>query len=105
MFATTASALLADDGWHHGGPWFLLIPLAWLAFLVIVFTVLRRTAWRRGCSGGPFGPDGSQSPLAVLGRRYAQGEIDEEEYRARRAVLTAEQPADGRSDKGQGGVR
>lgn len=80
--------LLADEGWH-GGPWFLLIPVFWLLVLVVFFTVLRRTAWRRGwrpgCVGGPAG--GPESPLAVLGRRYAQGEIDEDEYRARRSVL------------------
>ncbi|MDH6136454.1 putative membrane protein [Kitasatospora sp. MAA4] len=84
MNATTV--LLADHGWPHGA-WFLLFPLGWLVFLVIVFAVLRRTVWRRrGCYGMAWG-GGSEGPLAVLGRRYAQGEIDEEEYRARRSVL------------------
>src|SRR5258708_400566 len=49
MHATTL--LLADEGWH-GGPWFLLIPLFWLLVLVVFFTVLRRTAWRRGWRPG-----------------------------------------------------
>ncbi len=103
----TTTALLADGPWH-GGPWFLLFPLFWLFFLVIVFTVLRRTGWRRGWGagcydGGGYGR-GPQGPLAVLGRRYADGEIDEQEYRARRAVLIeqAEGPqlrkSGGRSD-------
>jgi putative membrane protein len=88
MYATTATAVLADPGWH---PWFLFFPLFWLAFLVIVFVVLRRTVWRRhGCLGpyGGYGYDGRQGPLGVLGERYARGEIDEDEYRARRAVIT-----------------
>lgn len=69
---------IAEDG-HWPGPWFLLIPLAWAAVVFLVVVTLRRTAWRRHWG---------DSPLAVLGRRYAQGEIDEEEYRARREVLT-----------------
>ncbi|GAA1989302.1 SHOCT domain-containing protein [Kitasatospora viridis] len=78
-------------GWH---PWFLFFPFFWLIFLVVVFAVLRRTVWRRGVGyGGPYGPFGPHraqgpGPLAVLGERYARGEIDEEEYRARKAVLT-----------------
>jgi len=74
MYALQAVA----DG-HWPGPWFLLFPLFWLALIFVVVVVLRRTAWRRHCTG---------SPVAELGRRYAQGEIDEDEYRARRAVLT-----------------
>ncbi|WP_457034371.1 SHOCT domain-containing protein [Kitasatospora sp. P5_F3] len=68
----------ADGAWP--GPWILLIPLFWLAVVFLVVLVLRRTLWRRGCGG--------DHPLATLGRRYANGEIDAEEYRARRAVLT-----------------
>jgi putative membrane protein len=80
-------ANLAHAGWH---PWFLVFPFFWLAVLVLVFAVLRRTAWRRaGACGYGYGYGGRQAgPLAVLGERYARGEIDEEEYRARRAVIT-----------------
>ncbi|MEU6973443.1 SHOCT domain-containing protein [Kitasatospora aureofaciens] len=34
------------------------------------------------------GPARGGAPLAVLGRRFAEGDIDAEEYRAKRAVLT-----------------
>ncbi|MFF7637674.1 SHOCT domain-containing protein [Kitasatospora sp. NPDC008050] len=104
---TYATGLLAGDH-RHAGPWFLIFPLLWLAFLVLVFVTLRRTVWRRGCYGGQVGPFGSggrfgpaghlQSPLAVLGERYARGEIDEDEYRARRAVLIERGPGDSKSD-------
>ncbi|MFJ9771745.1 SHOCT domain-containing protein [Kitasatospora sp. NPDC101157] len=87
---------LAD--WHGPGAWFLLVPLFWIAVVVLVITLLRRTVWRRrgacgfGAGVGPgFGvgaPGAAEHPLAVLGRRYAEGDIDAEEYRARRAVLT-----------------
>ncbi|MBV2153813.1 SHOCT domain-containing protein [Kitasatospora sp. SUK 42] len=86
---------LAD--WHGPGPWILLVPLVWIAVVVLVITLLRRTLWRRhGCAfgagtgvwaGSRLG-SGAEHPLAVLGRRYAEGDIDAEEYRARRAVLT-----------------
>jgi putative membrane protein len=73
--------LLADaDGPWGGGPWFLLIPLFWLIVVFTVVFVLRRTVWRRrGCDG--------RGPLGTLGDRYANGDITEDEYRARRAVL------------------
>ncbi|MFJ6380523.1 SHOCT domain-containing protein [Kitasatospora sp. NPDC092039] len=93
---------LAD--WHGPGPWILLIPLVWIAVVVLVIAVLRRTVWRRhGCGFGPGAGSGAvaEHPLAVLGRRYAEGDIDAEEYRAKRAVLS-EPP---RGDAGGGGAR
>ncbi|GAA2904091.1 SHOCT domain-containing protein [Streptomyces mexicanus] len=84
--------------WHGDGPgpWILLFPLLWAAVVAAAVTVVRRTA-RRG-RGGPWrGPDGpwrggdarpaGDSPLAVLGRRFASGEIDEDEYWRRLSVL------------------
>ncbi|MBY8885633.1 SHOCT domain-containing protein [Streptomyces sp. PTM05] len=87
--------------WGHGGPgpWILLVPLLWAAVIVGVVTVVRRVAWHgRGPweRGGPWDrrprpvrPD-EQSPLAVLGRRFAAGEIDEDEYWRRLSVLDPE---------------
>ncbi|PYC82158.1 hypothetical protein C7C46_10610 [Streptomyces tateyamensis] len=77
---------LVQSGWH---PWFLVFPFFWLVVVVLVFAVLRRTAWRRAGACGYGGYGGREmGPLAVLGERYARGEIDEEEYRARRAVIS-----------------
>ncbi|WP_225846734.1 SHOCT domain-containing protein [Streptomyces sp. HPF1205] len=80
--------------WHGGGPgpWVLLMPLVWAAVVATVITLVRRTGWRRGGPwqhrvGGPGGPGGENSPMAVLGRRFAAGEIDEEEYWRRMSVL------------------
>ncbi|WP_328833115.1 SHOCT domain-containing protein [Streptomyces sp. NBC_00252] len=82
--------------WHGGGPgpWILFFPLIWAAAVVGVVTILCRTGWRgRGVGrGGPWRamadprPTGD-SPLAVLGRRFASGEIDEDEYWRRLSVL------------------
>ncbi|MFD3487273.1 SHOCT domain-containing protein [Streptomyces sp. NPDC058665] len=93
---------------HSGGPgpWILLFPLIWAAVIVGGITLLRRTVWR-GRRGGPpwrsggFGRDArdvrdardprdtrdAQSPIAMLGRRFASGEIDEDEYWRRLSVL------------------
>ncbi|MFF4101998.1 SHOCT domain-containing protein [Streptomyces sp. NPDC001903] len=79
---------LAYDG---PGPWILFVPLIWAAVVFGVVTVLRRTVWR-GARGprGPWamrGPYGENSPIAILGRRFATGEIDEDEYWRRLSVL------------------
>ncbi|MGW7101815.1 SHOCT domain-containing protein [Streptomyces sp. NPDC054838] len=75
------------------GPWILFFPLIWAAVVLTVVTVLRRTVWwgrpwaaARPGSGGP-GATGEPGPIAVLGRRFASGEIDEEEYWRRLSVL------------------
>ncbi|MFD8143778.1 SHOCT domain-containing protein [Streptomyces sp. NPDC059708] len=73
------------------GPWILFAPLVWAAVVVTVVTVLRRTA-RRGGRRAPWqaareAPYGGHSPIAILGRRFASGEIDEDEYWRRLSVL------------------
>ncbi|MFJ3670731.1 SHOCT domain-containing protein [Streptomyces sp. NPDC090106] len=75
------------------GPWILLFPLIWAVVVVGAVTLLRRTAWRG--RGGPWRTTGPRvadrlsgdAPLAVLGRRFASGEIDEDEYWRRLSVL------------------
>ncbi|MFF3722457.1 SHOCT domain-containing protein [Streptomyces erythrochromogenes] len=79
---------LAYDG---PGPWILFVPLVWAAVVVGVVTVLRRTVWRGRGRGGPWQARGAaygeRSPIAILGRRFASGEIDEDEYWRRLSVL------------------
>jgi putative membrane protein len=80
-----AQALLTDERWREGGyrgggPGFLF-GLLWLVLLgTLAFALLRRSG------RGPLGR-GPGSPAAVLGERFARGEIDAEEYRARMEVL------------------
>jgi putative membrane protein len=82
MFSTL-SALAAHDVVYHGPPvWWPIFPIFWfLVILAVVFLVTRRRRWG-GCGYG-YGP----SSLDRLAERYAAGEIDETEYRSRRAVL------------------
>ncbi|MFE5856281.1 SHOCT domain-containing protein [Streptomyces sp. NPDC056500] len=85
------------------GPWILLMPLIWCAVVVGVVALVRHTGmWRtadgrRGYDGRPLRPgrighsgreeSGENSPIALLGRRFAAGEIDEDEYWRRLSVL------------------
>lgn len=78
--------------WDGGpGPWILFFPLIWAAVVIGAVTLLRRTVWR--AHRGPWRPldrdhrPAGDSPLAVLGRRFASGEIDEDEYWRRLSVL------------------
>ena len=75
--------------WDGGpGPWILFFPLIWAVVVIGVVTLLGRTVWRG--RRGPWAADSSpsgDSPLAVLGRRFASGEIDEDEYWRRLSVL------------------
>nr|WP_202035394.1 SHOCT domain-containing protein [Streptomyces mexicanus] len=88
----------------------MLLPLLRAIVIGGAVAPLRRTALRG--RGGPWrGPDGpwrggdgrpaGDSPLAVLGRRFASGEIDEDEYRRRLSVLEEQF---GRPGKGGAGA-
>jgi putative membrane protein len=68
--------ILAVAGWH-GGPWFLLFPLFWIALLVGAWFLFRRRDERGR----------AHSAEEILGERYARGEITVDEYRQRREVL------------------
>ncbi|WP_419993196.1 SHOCT domain-containing protein [Streptomyces boninensis] len=83
---------LAHPGPDGGpGPWILFFPLLWALVIGGFFFVMRRTVWR-----GRRGPwqqrerYSESSPVSVLGRRFASGEIDEDEYWRRLSVLNDE---------------
>ena len=70
--------MLADAGWWPG------FGLLWIVLVwgVVAFFFWRRRGWRGGWRAGT-----SASGEAVLGERYARGEITEDEYRERLGVL------------------
>lgn len=68
-------------GWDGGpGPW-LFIPFS---FALLWITVIALAIWRFR-RGGP--PWARHDGHAVLAERYARGDIDADEFRARRDVL------------------
>ena len=80
----------------HGGPFvgfhwaFVVIPLFWILFFVLIFGFfgrrMRRNAWNNGWGHHGWSQP-SRSAEASLAERFAQGDIDEKEYRARLEVL------------------
>ena len=78
-------------GMHDGagaGFWVMLVVM--LVLLIAVLAFLYLLATRSGAVGGrdrDAGEKASESAQRLLDERFARGEIDEDEYRRRRAVL------------------
>jgi putative membrane protein len=96
ILATAATGLVAAHpmgpwGWGWG-PWFLLIPLFWILVLALLFGIFGRR-WRRAAHENGYGPYGranaARQAEVTLAERFAKGDIDEVEYRARLEVLRA----------------
>jgi putative membrane protein len=95
MFTALALSAVAFHPWH-GGFWFFLIPLFWILVVVALFAIFgrRRREWMRN-GWGPAHWQHAQaagSAESVLAQRYANGDIDEKEYRARLEVLRSSGP-------------
>lgn len=99
MDITVFSAVALSTIAHVGGPWgagfgflFFLIPLFWIALFVLIFGIFGRRLRRARMMGyeghGPWG-NPARSAESTLAERFAQGDIDEKEYRARLEVLRA----------------
>ncbi|MHB1234094.1 MAG: SHOCT domain-containing protein [Microbacteriaceae bacterium] len=92
------SALAAAQDAHWMGPaggfspFFLLFPLFWIVIVVLVLGVFGRR-WRRFGGGHPGLANGARLAEQTLAERFAQGDIEETEYRARLEVLRANRPA------------
>ena len=116
LFAGPVGAALTHFGPGGGGGgfgWlFLLIPLFWIGLIVLIVSLVarrRRRFWeanggRPGGWGPGWGPGwggagfaGFAGPTAdaekTLAERFARGDIDEVEYRARLEVLQSNRPA------------
>ena len=71
-------------------PFFLLFPLFWLIVIVLIVALVGRRM-RRGWDGAGPAWSGARQAETVLAERYARGDIDEVEYRARLEVLRGSQ--------------
>lgn len=103
MFTSLALAAAAVHPFGHGfGFLFFLIPLFWILVIVLVVSLVarRRRHWGHWGYGHPgFGPgaywaqaQAARTAESTLAERFAQGDIDEKEYRARLEVLRASVP-------------
>jgi putative membrane protein len=76
------------NGWMGwGSAWGVLWMLLLVGLTVAVAVALARWLLPRSGAGGDR-RGGGDDALGVLRARYARGEIDEDEYRARRTILT-----------------
>lgn len=100
MLSTIALAVAPfHPGWGWG-LWFVPVTF-WLLIIGLIVTLIvtrRRRGWHP--YGGPWGvgPGGvaaARSGETVLAERFARGDIDEVEYRARLEVLRSQQPPQG----------
>jgi putative membrane protein len=84
MTAMTGMVLaqMGDGGDHMGRGWWWVMGIGWLIFLAVV-VVLVVLVVRHFTADAP--RRGNAEDL--LAQRFARGEIDEEEYRNRRAAL------------------
>jgi len=99
---STAALAVAHPGFWHPVffPFFFLIPVFWILVIVLIAVLVtrgRRRAWARGGYGpwaGPWAHGGwdAHSAESTLAQRFANGDIDEKEYRARLEVLRASGP-------------
>ena len=99
MTALAFATVAAHVGGAGGGGFgflFFLIPLFWVGLIVLIFALVGRR-WRRNAWAGGYGPwgqhhSGVRAAEGSLAERFAQGDIDEKEYRARLEVLRANNP-------------
>lgn len=77
---TAGTAVLAEnDHWDGPGPWWPIFPILWVLVIAGIVYAISRYGRRRW--------SGTYSGEATLADRYAAGEIGEQEYRDRLAVL------------------
>ncbi len=73
----------------HGGFFGFFGGFMWIFWLLVVAGIVALVVFLAGGSGRSSIPPASRDddPLEILRRRYARGEIDEEEFHRRRAEL------------------
>lgn len=93
LASPVAASVAAHPGWGAGpgfGWWFLLIPLFWILVFALLFAFVGRR-WRGSAPQWAANTPG-RSAEATLAERFAQGDIDETEYRARLEVIRTNNP-------------
>jgi putative membrane protein len=75
------------------GPWWIfpiVMPIIFIVVMLVVLTIFRGMFWGSSAWCGSRRPDGdrtSDPALEILRRRFASGEITEQEYEQKRKLL------------------
>ncbi len=74
-------------GWGYGMGWFgmILMGLFWIAIIVGIIFLIRWLFVSAGTKS--YRPDSEDSPLEILKKRYAGGEINKEEFEQKKKDL------------------
>ena len=74
-------------GWGHPMGWFsmVMMGLFWVALIVGVILLVRWLLLSKGGRGRE--PSREESPLEILKKRYARGEIDKQEFEEKKRDL------------------
>ena len=75
----------SDSGWFWLWMSVMMMVIFWGAVIFGIFWLTRGTVRGSSTPGEPFVT--RESPLDILERRFAEGAVTEEDYRARREVL------------------
>jgi putative membrane protein len=82
--SATALPIAAYGHWGwEAWPWFILVALLGAALIAAAIWLIRGATLRPGSAAS----GGAPSAIEILDRRFAEGEISAEEYRARRETL------------------
>jgi len=96
LTALATAAMPFHPGWGFGPGPFWIIPVVFWALMIALIVTLIVTGRRRGrgpwAHGGWASAQAARSAEAVLAERFARGDIEEVEYRARLEVLRSQQP-------------
>jgi putative membrane protein len=78
----------------------VIFPIMWFLFILIFAIVVLRFGWwrRNRCYDEPGRNEPSRTGKSRLAERFAAGEIDEQEYRSRLAVLEETSGYDAKGD-------
>lgn len=77
-------------GYGTGGWWMMLMPLLWIALIAVIVWAAVRLIQPQSSGRAEAH---RETPLEILDRRYAQGEIDDAAYTTARARLTGREPS------------
>lgn len=71
-------------GWMHGGGGWLGMGLIWV---LVLAALVAATLWAVRAASGDQPGEGRPTALEILDEHYARGEIDRDDYKARKADL------------------
>lgn len=74
------------DGMHNGGMWGMH-GFWWIFWLVVIVGLVWAVVRSRWNSGTPSARESRETPMEVLKRRYAEGNLSTEEYEKRKKRL------------------